>query len=98
VPRIFSGMLQEGIARGELRAMHPMAAYFSALAPIVFFLAADPIRQELGETHLTQLRGLTPEEFVRQIQEAVRRALAPLAPPKEAPPRKPQRKRRPRTP
>ena len=77
VPRAFFGILAEGVARGDLRAVHPLVAYFSALSPIVFFLAADPIRQELGNTHLTKLRGLTSDEFVRQIQDAMGLSLAP---------------------
>lgn len=80
VPRAFFGLLRDGVRRGELRAVHPMVAYFSALAPIVFFLAAAPIRQELGETQLAQLRNLTPDEFVGQVQAFVRLALAPQAP------------------
>src|ERR671931_624754 len=42
VPRAVAGIVQEGVARGAFRAVHPVFAYFSILAPIVFYLAGTP--------------------------------------------------------
>jgi hypothetical protein len=53
-----------------------MAAYFSMLAPIVFYLAGEPIRKELAARHLANVASLTPEVFVDQLQETVRLAFA----------------------
>jgi TetR/AcrR family transcriptional regulator len=77
VPRAFFAILQDGIAQGEVRPVHPMVAYFSMLAPIVFYLAAGPIRRELSLHHLTTVKTLTADQFVGELQESARRALAP---------------------
>src|SRR5436190_20996121 len=47
VPQAFFAIVQDGIATGAFRAVHPIVAYFSTLAPIIFFLAAAPIRSEV---------------------------------------------------
>src|SRR5437773_3198691 len=52
VPRAFFAIVQDGIATGAFRAVHPIVAYFSTLAPIIFFLAAAPIRSEVTVRHL----------------------------------------------
>src|SRR5215207_11118153 len=44
VPRTVAGIIEEGIAAGEFRAIDPFFAYFSMLAPIIFYLAGAPIR------------------------------------------------------
>ena len=75
VPRAFFAIVEEGVASGAFRAVHPIVAYFSTLAPIVFFLAAGRIRSEVTARHLIDLTALTPEEFVGQLQESLRRAL-----------------------
>ena len=46
------------------------------LAPIVFYLAAGPIRKELGALHLENLEPLPVDDFVQHMQETMRRALA----------------------
>ena len=80
VPRAFFAIVQEGVAAGLFRPVHPIVAYFSTLAPIVFFLAAGRIRSEVTTRHLLDLSALTPEEFVRQFQESLRRALVASGP------------------
>ena len=89
VPRAVAAVVMEGVAKGVFRQVHPMFAYLSMVAPIVVFMASAPIRKELAERHLMDLHALTPDEFVRQLQGALRRALAPdrLATPPPAPPR-----------
>jgi TetR/AcrR family transcriptional regulator len=77
VPRAFFAILQEGMRRGDFRPVHPLVAYFSVLAPTVFYLAAGPIRRELSVRHLLPVDPIAPAEFIRQLQEAFHRALSP---------------------
>jgi TetR/AcrR family transcriptional regulator len=76
VPRAFSLIIEDGVAQGSFRPVHPVFAYFSMLAPIVFYLAGAPIRKEIAELHLINLRALSPDQFVRHLQDAVHRSLA----------------------
>jgi TetR/AcrR family transcriptional regulator len=75
VPMVVGGVVQQGVADGTLRRVHPMSAYFSMLAPIVFYLAGTPIRKELSHLHVINMRAMSPAEFVEQAQESARRAL-----------------------
>ena len=76
VPRAFSLIIQDGVAEGAFRPVHPVFAYFSTLAPIVFYLAGAPIRQEITELQLIDMRALSPDQFVRHLQDAIHRSLA----------------------
>jgi TetR/AcrR family transcriptional regulator len=76
VPRTVAAIITRGVDEGVFRPVHPMAAYFSMLAPIVFFLAGAPIRRQLAARHLMTARALTAEDFVAHVQEAMRCALA----------------------
>ncbi len=76
VPRAFSLIIQDGVAAGAFRPVHPVFAYCSTLAPIVFYLAGAPIRQEITDLHLIDLRALSPDQFVRHLQDAMHRSLA----------------------
>jgi TetR/AcrR family transcriptional regulator len=76
VPRAVGAIVHEGVAAGEFRNVHPVVAYFSMLAPIVFFLAGTPIRREIAHLHVADLASLPTAEFVRQLQDAARRSLA----------------------
>jgi TetR/AcrR family transcriptional regulator len=76
VPRAFGAIVQEGVAAGDFRPVHPVFAYFSMVAPIVFFLAGTPIRTEISHLHVVDMRALSPSEFIAQVQEAMRRSLA----------------------
>ena len=60
--------------QGAFRPVHPVFAYFSMFAPIVFYLAGAPIRKELAELHLINMRALSPDEFVAHLQDAMRRS------------------------
>jgi len=75
VPRTVAGIVEEGIIRGDFRPVDPVFAYFSMLAPIVFYLAGTPIRKELSHLHVINMRAMSPAEFVEQAQESARRAL-----------------------
>ena len=49
VPRTVGGDRRRRASRaGDFRPVHPVFAYFSMLAPIVFYLAGAPIRNELS--------------------------------------------------
>ena len=76
VPRAFSLIIEDGVAQGTFRPVHPIFAYFSTLAPIVFYLAGTAIRKEIAELQLINLRALSPDQFVRHLQDAMRRTLA----------------------
>jgi TetR/AcrR family transcriptional regulator len=76
VPRAVAGIVQQGVAAGDFRPVDPVYAYFSMLAPIVFYLAGTPIRAELSHLHVIDMRTLSLDEFVRQAQESARRSLA----------------------
>jgi TetR/AcrR family transcriptional regulator len=75
VPQAFFVVVRDGVESGAFRRVHPVVAYFSTLAPIVFFLAASRIRNEVTSRHLMDLTGVTTDDFVRQLQESLRRAL-----------------------
>jgi TetR/AcrR family transcriptional regulator len=75
VPRAVAGIVRQGVAAGDFRPVDPIYAYFSMLAPIVFYLAGAPIRKELSHLHVINMRALSPAEFVAQAQESARRAL-----------------------
>src|SRR5438094_726890 len=58
VPRAFFAIVEDGVRSGVFRPVHPLVAYFSTLAPILFFLAAGPIRTEVTARHLMDLTAL----------------------------------------
>jgi AcrR family transcriptional regulator len=76
VPAAVGNVVQQGVADGTVRHVHPMTAYFSMLAPIVFFLAGEPIRKQLAARHLANVASLTPEVFVDELQQTIRLAFA----------------------
>ena len=77
MPRAFAVIVAEGIAAGVFREVDPVAAYFTIVAPIVFFQASAPIRRQLGAMHLMPAASEQPDAFVRHVQETIRRAFAP---------------------
>jgi AcrR family transcriptional regulator len=76
VPRAVAGIVQQGVSTGEFRDVNPVFAYFSMLAPIVFYLAGTPIRKEISHLHVIDMRALSTDAFVKQVQESARRSLA----------------------
>jgi TetR/AcrR family transcriptional regulator len=77
IPRAVGAIIQRGVAQGAFRPVHPLAAYFSMLAPMVMYLAAAPIRRQLSARHLVSGPPLTDDAFVQYIQDTMRRALNP---------------------
>ena len=76
VPHAVSAIIADGVARKAFRPVHPLAAYFTMLAPLVVYHAGAPIRNELATEHLVDGGVLAPDAFVRHVQETMRRALA----------------------
>ena len=75
VPAAVAGIVQEGVASGAFRDVNPVFAYFSMAAPIVFYLAGTPIRKELSDLHVLDMRAMSTTAFVQQLQESARRSL-----------------------
>ena len=80
VPRAFGGIVEQGVSTGDFRGVNPFFTYFSVVMPIVLFLCAAPIREELDARQLVDpgIRGT--DDFVRHMQASARRALAPDKP------------------
>jgi len=77
LPRAVGGIIQRGVDEGAFRPVHPLAAYFSMLAPMVVYLAGAPIRRQLAARHLAGGPPLTDDAFIEYIQDTMRRALGP---------------------
>jgi TetR/AcrR family transcriptional regulator len=80
VPRAVGAIVQRGIDQGMFRRVHPLAAYFSLLAPLVMFMAGARIRREIASRELPEIEALTPDVFVAHMQEMMRRGLSDLSP------------------
>ena len=76
VPKAFSAIVMQGVQTGVFHPMHPIAAYFTLIAPIVFYMAAAPIRKELAEARLLDIAALSPATFVAHVQDTMRRAFS----------------------
>jgi TetR/AcrR family transcriptional regulator len=76
VPRTVAALVQEGVTQGAFRPVNPIFVHFTLLAPVLFFMAGDPIRTEIAHLHLMNVPTGTPADFVRHLQDAARRALA----------------------
>jgi AcrR family transcriptional regulator len=76
VPAAVASIVQEGVVSGAFRPVDPVCAYFSMLAPILFYLAGTPIRKELSHLHVIDMRALSPAQFVQHVQESARRSLS----------------------
>ena len=76
LPRIVGGVIQRGIDEGAFGPVHPLAAYFSMLAPMVVYFAGAPIRRRLAARHLVNGRPIDDDVFIQHVQDTMRRALA----------------------
>ena len=83
--RILAAAAVESSARGyagarvdlkAFRKVHPLAAYFSMLPPIVVYLVGAPIRREMAAQHPADIASPTPDAFVQHVQETMHHALA----------------------
>jgi len=85
VPAAFGRIVQQGVDAGAFRPVHPLFAYFTVVTPVIFFLAAAPIRSELSQLQVAAFAGLQPADFVRHVQDAARRSIAQAPPPRPTP-------------
>jgi len=76
VPKAFSAIVLQGVQTGVFRPMHPFAAYLTMIAPIIFYMAAAPIRKELAEARLLDIGALSPDRFVAHVQDTIGRAFS----------------------
>jgi len=78
VPTAFGAILEPGIRQGVFRPMHPVAAYFTTIAPILMFVASTPVRKQLSRRRLmpAAVPLLTPETFLEDLTESLQRAFA----------------------
>ncbi len=83
LPAAFGAIVREGTAAGEFDAVNPLFAYFTMIAPIVFYNASAPIRAEAAERGLAHIRDAGPDAFFTHMQNTVRRMLARDAGPAE---------------
>jgi len=75
VPAAMGAIIARGVARKAFRQVHPAAAYFSIVAPLVVFMAGAPIRRELAGRAGSPIPSLDPDDFVRHVQDAAVRML-----------------------
>ncbi len=78
VPKAFAAILRPGIADGAFRDMHPVAAYFTTIAPILMFVASSPVRKQLVSRQIVQLPGppLATDTFLADLTTSLQRAFA----------------------
>jgi TetR/AcrR family transcriptional regulator len=78
VPRVFAAILAQGTRDGVFRPMHPLAAYFTTVAPILMYVASSPVRRQLTSRNLIAAPGmpLTSEVFVADLQQSLQLAFA----------------------
>ena len=81
VPQAFGAILQPGIEQGVFRAMHPVAAYFTTIAPILMYVASTPVRRRLTSRRLMpgSHQPLPIDLFVADLQRSLQLAFS--APP-----------------
>lgn len=78
VLRAFAAILQPGVDQGSFRRMHPLTAYFTAIAPVLMFVASAPLRSKLAARRLlpgVQTR-LVADEFLDDLKQSLQRAFA----------------------
>jgi AcrR family transcriptional regulator len=78
VPRAFAAILMQGIESGVFRRMHPLAAYFTTIAPILMFVSSTPVRRQLSKRHLIADAALplTADAFLAHLKQSLQRAFA----------------------
>jgi TetR/AcrR family transcriptional regulator len=78
VPRAFASILHAGVESGAFRQMHPLAAYFTTIAPVLMFVASTPVRRQLTSKRLLPdpQAPLPREVFLADLKASLRRAFA----------------------
>lgn len=80
MPKAFAAMIAHGVSSGAFRPVHPLAAYFSIVAPLILFIASAPIRSEIQGSQALPFAMPDRETFIAHVQQMLRRALAREAP------------------
>jgi TetR/AcrR family transcriptional regulator len=82
VPQAFASILKAGIHEGAFRRMHPIAAYFTVIAPILMFVASSPVRRQLSARHVADVLGpaIERDTFLADLKQSLQRAFAAPAP------------------
>lgn len=82
VPQAFGSILQPGIDQGVFRKMHPIAAYFITVAPILMFIASTPVRRQMSSRKAVPALAttLTREVFLTDIQRSLKLAFSAPSP------------------
>jgi len=82
VPRAFAAILLPGMDAGVFRRMNPLGAYFTAIAPILMFVASTPVRKQLSSRRLVAAKGspLTADAFYADLRRSLQRAFAATSP------------------
>jgi TetR/AcrR family transcriptional regulator len=82
VPRAFGAILLPGIESGVFRRMHPIAAYFTTIAPLLMFVASTPVRRQLSSRHLVPAleASLTADIFLADFTRSLQLAFAAVPP------------------
>ena len=62
-----TAIVAQGQQRGAFREIHPLVAYFTMVAPLVFFLASAPVRREIKHLKLNPFMAVEPERFVADL-------------------------------
>lgn len=76
LPRSIASVVAQGVRSGAFDNVHPGFAYFSLMAPIVFYMASGPIRGKVLQHHLKAAGDSTPDAFMTHVRSTVRRMLA----------------------
>jgi TetR/AcrR family transcriptional regulator len=69
VPGTFLAILEQGVAQGQFRPVHPLLAYFSIVGPVVMTLASTQARARISRLSGHRLDEPPPEDLARQVQE-----------------------------
>jgi TetR/AcrR family transcriptional regulator len=69
VPGTFLAILEQGVAQGHFRPVHPLLAYFSTIGPVVMTLASVSARARIGRLIGRQLDAPAPADLVQEVQE-----------------------------
>lgn len=70
-----SAIVIQGQQRGTFADIHPLVAYFTMVAPLVFFLATAPVRREMKDPRVHSLVALDPDSFVTNLHRFALRGL-----------------------
>lgn len=78
VPQAFAALLLPGVETGAFRPLHPIAAYFTTIAPILMFVASTPVRKQLSSRRLVPApeSQLTLDLFLADLTRSLQRAFA----------------------